>query len=109
MKKKKKMLLLDYVTPIWIQSRKSKLEGPSETIWSTWLHLLVRKLRPEMGSDLPKVTQQVCERRWGTNTGASGSCCLFPSPLRNPTLDLQAWSECQIYSFGAVLAPLLVM
>lgn len=57
---KKKMALLDYVKSIWIQSEKSKWEGHSETIWSTLLHLLLRKLGPRDGEQLAQ--------------GHSGSC-----------------------------------
>lgn len=77
----KKMPLLAYVKSIWIQSRKSKLERPSETIWSTLLHLLVRKLGPRDGEQLAQ-GQSASTWTSGTRTGVLRlpSSVPFPTP-----------------------------
>lgn len=77
------MPLLDYVKPIWIPSRKSKLERPSETIWSTLLHLLARKLGSR---DSEQLAQGHSASVWisrGLEQMSSGSHLLYPSPLQN--------------------------
>lgn len=84
-KKKKKKPLLDYVKSIWIQSRKSKWAGPSVTIWSTLLHLLLRKLGLRDGEQFAQGHSASTWASRGLEQVSSGpSTVSFPTPHYHP-------------------------